>query len=371
MAIRIVNPLEIADWDRQIAAFPSATIFHTAAWARVLVDTYNFKPCYFVRTEASPLLTAEKPPTAEDSASGPIENQKSKIENLAAILPLMSINSWLTGRRGVGLPFTDDCEPLAGDKPAVTDLFDAAADYGREQGWKSLELRGGHNCFPIAPASTSFYGHQIDLQPGEWDLFLRFDPSARRAIRKAEASKVTIETGTDLATVERYYALHCRTRRRHGQPPQSWAFFANIQRHILQPGLGRVLLALHAGRPIAGGVFFHFGPKALYKFGASDASHQHLRGNDLLFWHAIRDFSREGFRTFDLGRTSLPNQGLRHFKLKWASDELPLSYIKYHPTKRCWLNAPDKAAGAHTHLFRAFPLPLSRLVGRLMYPHVG
>src|SRR4051812_12924409 len=39
-AVQRVNPLAVADWDERVARFSGASIFHSAAWARVLHETY-------------------------------------------------------------------------------------------------------------------------------------------------------------------------------------------------------------------------------------------------------------------------------------------------------------------------------------------
>ena len=42
----LVNPLTENSWEKIITMHRDATIFHSAAWARVLVDTYGHRPCY-------------------------------------------------------------------------------------------------------------------------------------------------------------------------------------------------------------------------------------------------------------------------------------------------------------------------------------
>src|SRR5437588_684822 len=77
-----LNPLERPGWDELILSHREASFFHTAGWASVLQDTYGHTPHYF----------------------GVLEG-----ERLSALLPLMEVNSLWTGRRGVSLPFTDEC----------------------------------------------------------------------------------------------------------------------------------------------------------------------------------------------------------------------------------------------------------------------
>ena len=46
--IEKIDPRTTPEWDTFVAAHPEATVFHTTAWARVLTDTYGYKPSYIV-----------------------------------------------------------------------------------------------------------------------------------------------------------------------------------------------------------------------------------------------------------------------------------------------------------------------------------
>src|SRR6185503_9058222 len=124
---------------------------------------------------------------------------------------------------------------------------------------------------------TTYFAHSLSLLDGPHVLFNGFDPSVRRAIRKAERSGLTVSVRKDREAMLAYYRLHVRTRRRHGLPPQPLAFFLNIHEEIIAAGMGFVVLAVKGDRPIAGSVFFHAGSHALYKFGASDERFAGLR----------------------------------------------------------------------------------------------
>jgi len=339
-----LNPLELPDWDARVAALPGAGFFHTAAWARVLHATYGYSPYYL----ASP-------------ATGP----------LRSVLPLMEVASWLTGQRGISLPFTDTVEPLGCDADSFPALWSAALDLARERGWKYLECRGGKQWLAAAPASTSFLNHWLPLATGESALFAGFDEAVRRAVRKAEQSGLTVEFSQNLESMQAFYRLLGLTRRRHGVPPQPFPFFANIQEHVLAKNHGWIVLARQGAVPVAGAVFFHSGRTALYKFGASDDAFQHLRANNLVMWHAIQRYAREGFARLDFGRTSLGNEGLRKFKLGWGAQEEQVDYLRYDLRQSAFVTARDEATGWHNRLFRALPLPLSRLAGALLYRHIA
>jgi hypothetical protein len=310
----------------------------------VLHETYGHRPAYFCRLAAG---------------------------QLAELLPVMEVSSRWTGRRGVSLPFTDFCAPLGGGEGDNHALYDAALAYGRQRGWRYLECRGAVPGCRNALPSLAFYGHVIDLEAGPDALFKGLDGAVRRGIRKAEGARLQIEFGVGLESVRTFYALHCQTRKRHGLPPQPFRFFENIARHVLDQGQGGVFIARAGLTQVAAAVFFHQGRQALYKFGASDYAFQSLRPNNLVMWEAMKRYVGEGFTRLHLGRTSLANEGLRRFKLGFAASEHRIEYSKYDFSRREFVVDTDRAEGWFNRVFRCLPLPLLRLAGRVLYPHLS
>jgi len=274
----------------------------------------------------------------------------------AALLPLMEVDSWLTGRRGVGLPFTDNCAPLGDAGTDFQRLFEGAVELGRKRGWKAVEVRGGRKFLAGAPASLAFYGHSLDLAAGEQRLFENLDGSARQAVRKAEKAGLTVEVSQSAEALRGFYGLQCQTRKRHGLPPQPLAFFLNIQRLILSQNQGVIVLASEGAEKIAGAVFFFLGGRAIYKYGASDLRRQHLRPNHLVMWTAMKWLAHSGCTTLHLGKTSRANEGLRRFKLNLGAQEEPIEYVKFDLRANRFIVETDGIAGWHNRLFRSLPL---------------
>lgn len=343
IAAQCMNPVRSPNWDTLVMSHSNYSFFHSAAWANTLEDTYGYRPVY---------LTAE-------AGMG------------CSLLPLMEINSWLTGRRGVGLPFTDDCGPLYEDAASARGLVQRSFELGKSRGWKSIEFRGGKELFPEVQASLSFYGHSLNLDKNEDHLFMRLEASVRRAIRKAEKSGVTVTVSQDLDAMKIFYSLQCKTRRKHGLPPQPFSFFRNICRHVLSKNLGMVVIASCHNRPIAASIYFQLGARAIYKFGASDESFQQLRGANLVMWEAIKRLVRNGAKTLDLGRTSIGNEGLRRFKLSWGAQEHKIEYVKYDLHRDVFVTETDAATGWHNQIFRALPIGVSRMIGATLYRHLA
>lgn len=354
--VEVVDPRQEPGWDYQVSSHPGATVFHSSGWARVLVESYGFHPCYFVR----------------------------RVEGgIAGAWPVMEVCTPLRPRRGVSLPFTDSCKPMSAEDPAPSPappvsasleeaarrdpLLGEALRMGRSRGWRSIEFREAEAWTGSVAPSVMFYGHTINLCGGEEAVWDRCASAVRRAVRKADAGALRCVIATDELAMKTYYGLHCLTRRRHGAPPQPYRFFDRIRHHLIQQGQGFVVLAMKEDLAVAGAVFLRWGRKALYKFGASNEEFQALRPNNLVFREAIRSCIDRGCESLDLGRTSLDNAGLRRFKLGWGASERMIPYYRFDLGSGRVEPTPDMTSGWQAQIFRRLPLPLSRLIGRLTY----
>jgi len=339
----IINPVHNPGWDLVVALHRDAGCFHTSAWAKVLHRTYNHQPFYL---------------------------QFSRGRRLAALIPLMEVCSALTGRRGVCLPFSDMCEPLIFDPEVVHLVRDRVLRLARERRWKHLEIRGGTSFQPAGNSTAKFYGHTLDLRARAEKLADRFSSPVRRAIRKAERNGVSAEIVRNRQAITDFYKLHVQTRRRHGLPPQPASFFMNIYEHIIKPGLGFVVLAQQRSRSIAAAIFFRFGKNAIYKYGASDQKFQEFRANNVVMWQGIQFLVRNGAEKLHFGRTECENDGLRRFKLSWATEEETIAYFRVDPSGRERLVAAPSDSGFHKKIFARLPLAVNRLAGAMIYPHL-
>lgn len=285
--------------------------------------------------------------------------------------PLMEVDSWLTGRRAIALPFTDECAPLCASAGQAQALLQRTCELGRHRGWKYLELRGGFPGCTATESSVQFYAHQTDLRAPESDLRKTIEPSVARAVRKAERSGLSATVSTGWEDVVTFYHLLCATRRRHGVPPQPMALFTHLHRYLLTRGLGFVVLAKQGTRAVAGALFLRWGTRAAYKYGATDLRFQELRGSNLAMWTGMLALKQAGAEVLDFGRTSLSNEGLRRFKLGWGATERLLPYFRFDLRSGAIAPMSDRSTGWHNRLFRRMPLPLSSLIAKFIYPHVA
>lgn len=340
--IEVVNPIEQPGWDERVTRADGWTFFHTVAWARVLWETYRYRPLYFTVRDDDALL---------------------------ALVAMMEVKSPFTGCRGVSLPFTDYCGPLISQGTRIEDVNEFIMEYGRKAGWKSIECRG--DSFPGMAVETSFYRHELVLSPDVDRLFAGLKGTTRRNIRKAMREGVTVSIEQSLDAVKEYYRLHCMTRKKHGLPPQPYTFFEKIHEHIISRDFGVVVLASHQGVNVAGDVFFGLKDKALYKYGASDYAYQHLRPSDLVMWEGIKRYAQSGYRTLCFGRTAMDNDGLRRFKGQWGVDEQIINYYKYDLRRDVFVTEAPRVGDSHHRFFHALPIPVLKVCGALLYRHMG
>ena len=287
MDIQIINPITYPGWDDLLLSTPDYSFFHSPAWAKVLKETYRYSPTYF---------------TIFDNG------------HLQALVPAMQIDSFLTGKRGVSLPFTDYSDAIISNGIAFNGLFDHIIQYGKNHGWESFEIRGGESVPLLGPDSCTYSHHTLDLCKGGHEIFLSFRENTKRNIRKSIKKGVKVEVENTLDSVKEFHRLNLITRKRHGLPPQPLYFFKKVYEHVISKNLGIVVLASYENSIVAGAVFFHLGEKAVFKYGASDENFHHLRPNNLVMWEAIKWYSQNGYKSICFGRTE-PGNGacpLRH-----------------------------------------------------------
>ena len=342
--LSIFSPLTCPNWNAHLLAVPQTSIFHTTNWLQVLQASYGYRPYYF---------TMCKP------------------QQFATLLPFMEVRSWLTGVRGVSLPFSDYCEPIVTEDTDFLELLAPAIAVARQRRWKFLEIRGGSALLPNVAPYTFYHRHVLPLDSNTSEVFSRFRSNYRAKIRKACQQGLTVAILRSPQAMTAYYRLHCLTRQRHGLLPQPAGFFHYIQQHIIANELGFVGLVSYRDKPIAGGVFFTFGRRALYKFGASDIRYQHVYANYALFWEVIQWLCRHGYEELCWGRTAPGNAGLLQFKDGWGTMRSRLNYYRYHLKTASFIHKNDGAVALRYDVCQKIPLRLLRWAGSTLYRHMG
>lgn len=333
--------MEVDDerWTSFAERVSGALPFHHPSWAQLLADCYGYRPFALVLQDG---------------------------DGVAAGIPAIEIRTILGRRRWISLPFTDYLPPLARDERLIPSLVAELDAARRAEKISLVEMRTPLAGLRLCPQPAGFL-HVLRLASDPASIFRTFKRSqVQQRIVKAEREGVTMRRGSlkeDLTHT--FYELHLETRRRLGVPIQPRRYFELLWERILAPGRGFVLLAYWNAIPIAGAVFLAWNGTMTYKYSASRQEFWKLRPNNLVIWDAIRWGCENGLHTFDFGRTSLENEGLRSFKRGWGTAEVTLSYSTL--SGRAPTQARSRAADMLRSPIQRMPAWFCRLVGELVY----
>jgi hypothetical protein len=328
-----------------ILEFDDYSFFHTMEWAKVLNDSYSYIPKYFLIYDD---------------------------DELVGIVPLMFIESWLTGKRAVSLPFSDYCGPLFKPDTEPSKIIQKIFEIFIKEKIKYIEFRSANCKYPQEAQPFHIdYRHVLKLDKGESELLKSCSDNTSRNVKKAAKSNLLLRIQNDYSGMKQFYEMHCETRKKHGLPPQPFYFFKNIFKSVIEKTMGDILFAEKDGKFIAGAIYFKIGNKLLYKFGASYSKYFELRGNHFVMWEAIKKFKTEGFYEFDFGLTEFNNDGLRKFKLGWNSEEKLIYTTRYNIFSEKFLPIKTMTKGFHNRVFKYTPVFFLKIFGSALYKHIG
>ncbi len=333
-----------ARWLSFISTHPEATIFHHPAWMDVMNSCYGYEPFII----------------AVCDNNGEIK----------AGIPIMNVNLALRPSRWISLPFTDYCNPLYFDDISLGYLTDCIAMCYQERMVRQIELRYAFPCDINTHTLSNFFLHTIPLDSDVDKVTKRFNRVHRQNIRAAEQKGVTIERGNQLEHLLQFYNIQLETRRRHGVPAQPKRFFYLLADKICSQDLGFVLLAYKDNKCLGGLVLLCWGGSLMAKYAASYEDSLNLRPNNLLFNAAIDWGCRNGFRIFDMGRSTTEQSGLCRYKRGWGAEEKPLSYTIFSTASASPRTHRMSEDIANT-IFKHSPTLVCRLVGELFYKYMA
>lgn len=346
-----IQPLQDHRWEEFVRRHPRASLFHSSAWLEALARTYQYAPVAYVTSA-----------TDRRFQSGMV---------------FCKIESWLTGRRMVSLPFSDHCDPLVDSEDDLSSITTALEQEARQGQWRYIETRPLRR-LNIAPslhqAEVRYTFHQLDLTPDAATLFRNCHKnSTQRKILRAKREGLRYVEGSTDQLLEDFYRLHTMTRKRHRRPPQPRSWFINLIDCF--KGDLKIRAALKGDRTVAAILTIRHKDTMVYKYGGSDPRFNSLGSMHLLLWQAILEAKNAGLRFFDFGRTDANQQGLITFKKRWGTVQSDLIYSRYglspDVTHMFEASAASWKSRAARYLLDHMQPSVLSLAGRALYRHVG
>jgi CelD/BcsL family acetyltransferase involved in cellulose biosynthesis len=349
-----IDPLTDPRWEAFVEEHPQAGFFHSASWLEVVQRAYGYQPAHLAYQKGG---------------------------SLRGILPLVLVNSRLTGKRLVSLPFSGPAGPV-GSETAVEALVAAAvrrtADLGRT--YLTIESRDDraelHN--------SGFARHQplvCSLLSGLGDAsntwMRKSSKRLRRYVSQARANGVSTRPSHDPSDLRAFYRLHTQTHRKFGLPPQPYSLFEEMW-NVLKPGDRLWLFVTSRGsKVITAQLCFGFKDVFGALYVGIDYSSLRYHPVKLTDWTSIEFASSRGYKEFDFLQSDVSNAGLRWYKRSFGAVEVAVSRYSYPRAGGVTALKSELVHGqsALSRLARAtirrMPSPGLELLGRVVFKHMG
>jgi Acetyltransferase (GNAT) domain len=344
-----LDPTTDVRWAEFVKRQPNASVFHSVGWLQALRHAYGYETLAYTTST----------PTQE------LQNG----------LVFCRIQSRITGRRLVSLPFADHCDLLYDSAEDLVNLIRFSESVLHDHNLRYVEIRPTNGDFGVIgnPGSfqetSKYFLHTLSLTPSLDEIFRNFDKDCvQRRVRHGDRDGLFERCGRSEELLREFFALFVITRRRHHIPPAPLSWFRNLIQFLGEAVEIRV--AYKDGIPVTAILTLRFNRTVYYKYGCSDARFNKLGAMPWLFWKAIVAAKSDGALEFDFGRTDEDNSGLLVFKNHFVPHPQPLVYWRYPKSSqiRSLEGRPLKTA---KRLFSLMPPSVLRVIGQLAYRHIG
>jgi FemAB-related protein (PEP-CTERM system-associated) len=293
------------DWDEFVLGHPESTFFHLWGWRDVLGESFGYKPYYLCVEEAG---------------------------ELAGILPLFLVRSYLFGKSLITIPLGMYGGPIAKNQRAEQSLLKAAEELLEAKNARYLEIRGN----PYRATELSLRTEDDRKHYARKDLYVTFigemasDPGAnlaqiprkqRRMVRQGQKHGLRVTFEND--RLREWYAVYAASVRNLGTPVYSYKYFQKLLTRFQTQC--KILLVQYERNIIAGVFSFFFKDQVLPYYGGALREYFHLAPNDFMYWELLSYGAANNYRIFDFGR-SKQGTGSFDFKRHWGFQPRPLTY---------------------------------------------
>jgi len=370
-------------WDRFATDHGNGCPYQLSAWTEVIARSYSHDTDYFIATIArggSELKLAHVNEASESRPDSIGDN------TVLGILPLVHIEHWLFGNSLVSMPFCDAGGVLSTDGRVERMLVEHGLRSADALHVPVLELRQYH---PLACLDDEgFCGEasqhgQREVQavpgwrvaaiagdkvrmllglPGDPDALMQsFKAKLRSQIRKPIKDGLTVKVGgVDL--LDDFYGVFAANMRDLGSPVHSKRFIRQVLLRFAEKA--SIFVVYGKSVPMACSLTLGFNGTLSNPWASALRRYSEFAPNMLLYWAMLEYACRQGYRTFDFGRSTL-DEGTYRFKEQWGAKPAPLYWYKFSRNGR----SSSEGASASRWMIRAsecwkrLPVPVTRVLG--------
>ncbi|HEX3112427.1 MAG TPA: GNAT family N-acetyltransferase [Candidatus Eisenbacteria bacterium] len=292
-------------WDDLVQASPGASVFHTAAWARLWTGLSAS-----TKWEAAILEEGGR----YVGALGWIVRRHGWFESLDA-MPYATY----------GGPIVREGHPAAPRaRRALIETFLARASRRRVLRAQLTWYAGRPEDFPEESPPDEGFTHVLALESDYERVADRFSPSTRRLVRQSDESGLSIRAAESAADVAQFVEIAEETVVRRGGKPKPRALYERIQADLVTAGIARYHLVEHEGKAVAGSLhLFHQGVATSW-LPVSRESSWPLRPNNFLVASLLETLCQAGYTEYNFGASPSDAAGLIRFKEGWGARPRPV-----------------------------------------------
>lgn len=320
------------DWDGFVGDAADGTVMHRSAWSRILREAYGIKTFSLAAHEG---------------------------DALRGVLPLAHVRGLVGGGSLVSMPFMDYGGACSnGHDKAAHALVEAALEISGRLG-VPLVLRQVQESELELPCSKEKVTMLIDLGTSDSALWARLPSERRNRVKKGQRCGLTTSFHGPEA-LDDFYGVFAENMRDLGSPVHSRGFFRAVLAHL--PDATRIVVVRDDGRPIGAGLMLLHGGMISMPWVSSLRRYFPRCPNQVLYWEVMRFGISEGFRTFDLGRSSW-NSGTFEAKRQWGASPLQLHWHYAPADAPPPVGEETKRLAWAVQLWQRLPLPVANAIG--------
>jgi FemAB-related protein (PEP-CTERM system-associated) len=335
LSVRLLEDTEGGAWDEFVFRHPRGTPFHLMAWRKSIEEVFRYRPYYLVAVER---------------------------EEVKGVLPLFLIENILVGKALLSIPFAVYGGVLADSPEVQMALKEKLQDLAESQAVEYVELRNAYpeQTFGFA-AVTRYVTFTQTIGTDETAMLDSIPRKTRAMVRKA--LKQGFVTKICQNGSKQFEDLYSRSLRRLATPSFPPSFFAALIRNF---GSAVDIRELVLDGKVASAVLsFYFRDQVLPYYGASDPALNAAAPNNAMYFDLMCWAGRNGYRTFDFGRSKKNLGGSYDFKSHWGMVERPLPYEMLLVKRRALPNysPANPIFQVPQKIWQHLPLALTRKLG--------
>ena len=332
LVVKQLDDSDLARWDSFVRRCPDGTFYHLAGW-KGLIEKQLQHDTYYLYCEIG--------------------------GEIASVLPLVRVKSWLFGDALISMPFLVYGGPIATNDQALGEVVKAARELAEKLAVDHLELR---NQVPLAgdwQSKDTYVTFRKALDPDPEVNLMAIPRKQRAMVRKG--IKAGLKAEVDQET-DRLYTAMLACKRNLGTP-----FFGHRWLRAIKDEFGdevEITTITHEGRIVCSVMSFRYGNEILPYYGGGGDLARNLKGNDFMYWAVMEKACQDGVTIFDYGRSSV-DSGAYRFKKHWGFEPTPLAY-QFHLVQKSEmpnLNPSNPKYEALINLWTRLPLSIAGMLG--------